>query len=165
MGLLEGPSLGPFTKKHIFDKELVLKMLSYEDAYIFSPEGQDLYSSFGFQRFTSSEPEFSTARRTLSHFGFDTDDESLSNYRHINANWYKGPHPGQHDPDIMAAVVYLRANKCLRYTLPKPCRGEVIPNPVVFSYDFETMSLETKPLVLHSVLDQPRNLVGAFSGS
>ncbi len=80
--------------------------------------------------------------------------------RSINQLYYRSP--ADCDEDIMAAVVYLRENKVLRFCLPKPTLGDKLP-------DFTLTSFPSRePVSLHSIIAAtPTELtvIGAFSSS
>lgn len=126
------PPLRPFTTAEALKKEVVLAMLRAEDALIYSPEGQAMYSAFGSGRLVSFDVEEAMARKILSRFGYATDDASLRRYRSINQLYYKSAK--DHDVDVLRAVVYLRENKVLQFTLPKPDIGDALPDVALTSF-------------------------------
>ena len=109
------------------DKRLVLAMLRYEDVLIHGPEAQDMYKAFRAFGHHSMDVERMTARQTLDHFGFSSNDESLATYRSLSKLY-------PDDKEVKEAVTYLRANRCLRYTLPFPSLGKMCPNPIVHPF-------------------------------
>lgn len=151
--------------KPCFDNEaakarpLVLTMLRYEDVLIHGPEAQEAYKAFRALGHHSMDVERMTARQTLDHFGFSTDDASLATYRSLAKLYHD-------DDEVKESVTYLRANRCLRYTLPFPSLGEVCPNPPVHPFHMKTgTTAETEPL--HTLFDRSKDqrIVAAFSSS
>jgi len=116
----------PFTHKHVADRGLVLRMLRLEDSYIHGKEGKEIYTEPSNQAITSLVPEYTLHRLTLSHFGFDTSDESVRLYRSIFKHYYKSP--TQYDKEVLDSVTYMRENKCVYYSKPVLCVGDTIPN-------------------------------------
>lgn len=116
-------SIGGFTADHAKDKELVLRMLRYENEYGLSEEGTSIYKSELFDPHTLF-PIYVTHRHVLSFFGFDTSDESVANYRTIFSNFYESP--TVYDKDVINSVFYMKQNKCMFYTRPKPKIGDVL---------------------------------------
>jgi hypothetical protein len=120
MGKIPLP-IGGFTADHAKDKELVLRMLRYENEYGLSEAGTSIYRSELFNPHTLF-PIYVTHRHVLSFFGFDTSDESVTNYRTIFSNFYESP--SVYDKDVINSVFYMRQNKCMFYTRPKPKIGD-----------------------------------------
>jgi len=141
------------------NKRLVLAMLRYEDVLIRGREAQDAYKAFRALGHHSLDVERMTARQTLDHFGFSTGDASLATYRGLSRLY-------PDDDDIKEAVTYLRANRCLRYTLPFPSLGTPCPNPLVHRFCMKTgTTVKAEPL--HTLFDRTKDtrIVAAFSSS
>ena len=118
--------LKEFTDVDIKNKELVLKMLKYEDKYYNSMEGQKLIRRKGMHNITSLEGGKTIQRLTLKQFGYNPNDESLAKYRRIFHNYYNNSR--DYDKDILKSVYYMRENRLLYYTTPKINIGDIIPN-------------------------------------
>ncbi len=159
-----GPTTKTFGPEQVKDKALVLEMLGYEDTLIHGEEAQATYKAFRAMGHHSMDVERMTGRQTLAHFGYSTDDDSLANYRTINRSYYKSP--TDYDPDVLKAVTYLRANRCLRYLLPLPSLGDTCPNPVIHPYN-PLLDRCGPPQALHSFFDlsKSKRIVAAFSSS
>ncbi len=111
----------PFTLDHAKTKALVMQLLQFEDAYGKSHSALELYSSKLSKPHTLA-PIYAIHRHVLSKFGFNTSDESVENYRTIFLNFYKSP--TDYDEDVINCVYYMRNNKCVFYTKPKPIVGD-----------------------------------------
>lgn len=98
------------------DRDLVLRMLRYEDGLIHSPETMRMYADPTFRPRTSLTIEHALQRVVLARFGFSTSDESVRAYRSIFRHYYRSP--WDHDRDVLSAVTYMRENKLLYYTAP-----------------------------------------------
>lgn len=59
-------------------------------------------------------------------FGFDTSDESVASYRSIFRNYFRSP--DDYDAEVIDAVHYFRANRCVFYKAPKIEIGEAVPD-------------------------------------
>jgi hypothetical protein len=103
-----------FTEEHIKDKELVMKMLKYEDSIILGEKGKEIYSDDSYNHFTSLLAVYTIHRIVLNHFNFINNDEDVLNYRKIFLNYYKSPI--DYDADVINCVAYMRENKCVFYT-------------------------------------------------
>jgi len=126
MGFLDAKSLQPFTKQDILNKELVIKMLNYEEDLTKSDYGQSLYKNTLNRPLVSLTIEKALNRLTLAHFNFTTDDDSVENYRTIFKTYYKSP--TNYDKEVLYSVHYMRENKCVYYK-EKPLQiGDIIPN-------------------------------------
>jgi len=118
--------LKQFTDVDIKNKELVLKMLKYEDDYYKSTEGQNIIKRKGMHNITSLEGGKTIQRLTLKEFGYNPNNDSLAKYRRIFHNYYNNSK--DYDKDILSSVYYMRENRLLYYTTPKINIGERIPN-------------------------------------
>lgn len=160
MGRGEQRNLIPFTREHLKDRELVIKMLKYEDSIIHGEEGDKIYREIFSGATTSFDPEFTINRMTLSHFDFDTSNQSVKNYRGICGQYYRGP--TDYDEEVLNCITYLRENKCLYFTLPEVNVGDKLPDVPLFEADGETKT------TLYNVIERDQRsmtVVGAFSGS
>jgi hypothetical protein len=83
-------NLQPFNKNHISDKQLMLKMLQFEDNTFLSSQGQQFLKNYG-DKITSLDGLKSIQRLTLNHFGFCSTDVDLNNYRTIFHHYYNSP--------------------------------------------------------------------------
>ena len=75
MGILE--TNNPFSTTDLNNRDLIIKMLKYEDTIYKSEIGQNAFKSFGLGQL---EPLLVINRMTLIHFGFNTDDNSFYTY-------------------------------------------------------------------------------------
>jgi hypothetical protein len=128
--------LKPFKMTDVKNRDLILKMLKYEDSIITSEVGQSIYRNKVNEALFSIEPQLIIQRMTLKHFGFDTDDDSGSNYREIFRNYYKSP--TNYDKEVLQSVTYMRANRCVYYTQPIIKVGDKIPNVELYDLDGKT---------------------------
>lgn len=146
----------PFTHRHVQNKNLVIKMLQYEENLAKSEEGQQRYRDTP-KAAESLICEKGFQRDTLHQFRFDTTDKSLEMYRTIFRNYYTSP--TDYDKDVMEACYYFRNNRLKFYTTKKPQIGDVIPNATI-------MTLEgNKTELFVEIPKTQRSLVCAFSGS
>ncbi len=123
----------PFTEDILKDKDLIIKLLSYEDSIILGEEGERIYANPDNCPRVSLFPEHTIHRKTLSHFGFDTSDESVQNYRKIFGYYYRSAL--DYDKDVLSSVVYMRENKCVYYTQPIINVGDIMPDCSLYELD------------------------------
>lgn len=126
----------PFKLEHVADKDLVIKMLKYEDSLILGSTGKEIYSNPLYKPRISLTPEYTIHRLVLTKFNFDTSDESVENYRKIFGYYYKSPN--KYDNDVLSSVTYMRENKCVYYTKPKINKDNIIPDCPLYNLDGET---------------------------
>lgn len=118
-----------FDETHIGDKNLILKMLKYEDELFLSEQGQQFLADYG-KNTKSLEGSKSIQRITLNNFGFESTEQDLKKYRTIFHHYYKSSL--DYDPDILNSVYYMRENKCLYYKTKPIELGIQIPNVNVY---------------------------------
>lgn len=133
MGKDKGGTYQPFTMENIKNKELVIKMLNYEEEYTKSDDGQIMYHNPLNRPLVSLTIEKAIQRIVLTKFGFDTSDESLANYRKIFKNYYESPE--KYDQDVLNATHYMRENKCVYYKQPLIELGQKIPDCRLYQLD------------------------------
>jgi hypothetical protein len=121
MGKSDVMILIPFTKDHVKNRELIIKMLQFEDEYGKSRDGQNLYRTKLLLPHTL-KPIYAIHKHVLNHFGFDTSDLSVKNYRKIFSYYYKSP--TEYDKDVLDSVYYMKNNKCVYYQKPTPKIGD-----------------------------------------
>jgi hypothetical protein len=126
----------PFTEETIKDRDLILKLLRYENEIILGEDGKKIYTDLTYKPRTSLFPEYTIHRKVLSNFGFDTSDESVENYRKIFSFYYQSP--TEFDKEVLDSVVYMRENKCVYYTSPIINVGDVIPDTSIYQLDGTT---------------------------
>ena len=83
MGLVkeeEVSKLIPFRKEHLKDRNLIIKMLKWENKILLGEYGQSVYRN-SYNKLL--QPHFAIQRQVLQHFGFDPTDNSLENYREL----------------------------------------------------------------------------------
>lgn len=126
MVLIEYNELKKLEKDDILNKELVIKMLKYEEELTKSEKGQNLYKNILNKPLTSLNVEKTLNRLTLSYFGFNTSDENVEMYRTIFKTYYKSAE--DYDADVLNASHYMRENRCVYYTSPILNLQNKIPN-------------------------------------
>jgi hypothetical protein len=133
MGKDKGGTYIPFTMDHVKNKELVIKMLNYEEEFTKSDEGQIMYHNPLNRPLVSLTIEKAIQRIVLTKFGFDTSDESLANYRKIFKNYYESS--DNYDKDVLNATHYMRENKCVYYKQPLIKISQTIPDCRLYKLD------------------------------
>lgn len=134
-----------FKKRKIFDindindKDLIIKMLKYEDNFSKSNEGQLFYKNSMYRPYISMDIILIINRIVLLKFEFDTCDISVENYRSIFKTYFESP--DKYDKDVIQAVHYMRENKCIYYKNPLINIGEKIPNCELINLDGSTTTL------------------------
>ena len=149
----------PFTLDDVSNKDLVMKMLTYEDTILHSEKGQCVYKNPVNRALYSLEPQFVINRLTLSHFGFDTTKESVETYRSIFRNYYTSP--TEYDKEVLVCSTYMRENRLMFYQTSALEIGDSIP-------ECELLSLKEESESLHSILTKENAqyyLLHAFSTS
>lgn len=126
MGQSKKDKLRPFTLNDVKNKELVIKMLNYEEQLSKSSFGQSHYKNKLNRPLTSLTIERALQRFVLAEFGFTTKDEDVVIYRTIFKNYYKSP--DDYDKDVLNATHYMRENKCVYYKSPILEIGQIIPD-------------------------------------
>lgn len=158
MGVTELSDIQPFTLTNIRDRDLVIKMLRYEDSIIHSDDGQAIYKNPFNESLTSLEPRLIIQRVVLNKYSFDTSDQSVSNYREIFRNYYNSP--TDYDKEVLSSVTYMRENKCVYYTSPVINIGDEIPDCKLYQLDGKT---ETS--LYQQLGDSSHAMLCAFSSS
>lgn len=149
-------NLKPFTLETIKDRDLIIRMLRFENDVYKGEKGQT-----AFREMTphTMEPIHYIHRETLLEHGFRTDDESVKNYREIFRNYYQGPE--DFDKEVIDSVLYMKYNRCIYYTEPKIEVGDTLPNCRLYELDGKT-----KTSVHGAIIPENRfNLVCSFSQS
>jgi hypothetical protein len=123
---------------HVRDKKMVIPMLQYEEQLTKSEYGQNLYRNFLNNPLISLTVEKILNRLTLSHFGYDTSDESVENYRTIFKTYYKSP--TDYDKEVTDSVHYMRENKVVYYTSNKIVPNDIAPNCNLYKLNGETVT-------------------------
>lgn len=118
-----------FTQEDIDNKELIIKMLTYEDKLFLSDNGQNFLKDYG-SKTNSLGGSKSIQRYVLNSFGFSSTNEDLKIYRTIFHNYYNSP--TDYDKDILKSVYYMRENRCLYYTTKPLEQGQIIPNTNIY---------------------------------
>lgn len=111
-----------FTNIHLLDRDLIIKMLKYEDSIILSPFGVKIRKLYP----DGLDSDYIINKMTLKNFDFKTNNKNLQNYRKIFRTYYRSP--SDYDKEVIDSVAYMRENKCVFYKLPEPQISEVIPN-------------------------------------
>lgn len=128
------PRIG-FTSDHVLDRDLVIKMLRYEDANIKSEYGQSRYKDPLNLPYVSLTNEKAFNRMTLDAFGFTTEDEDVENFRTIFRTYYNSP--TDYDKDVIDSIHYMKNNKLMFYEKPIIKIGDSIPNVPLYHLDGE----------------------------
>lgn len=123
----------PFTRKHIMDKELIIKMLKEETKIIYDNSFQSNYKNEYMNPYISIDIDLKAIRLVLNKFGFDTSDDSVSNYRNIFKYYYDNPN--NYDEDVINASHYMRSNRLLFYKSKELNIGDSIPNVNLYNLD------------------------------
>lgn len=145
-----------FTQSTIADRQLILEMLKFEDQLYLSPQGQDILKQFG-KNTTSLEGSKTIQRMTLNHFGYQSNDDSLSAYRRIFHHYYQSS--TDYDKEILSSVYYMRENRLLYYTSPEIKIGDQIPNTTLY-----TTTPESTPIDLHTLVKKHNiKIIASFS--
>ena len=153
--------LVPFTKESVQDRDLVIKMLQWEERFIRDDtKGQLLYKNEFYRPLRSLDVEKTAQRYTLTHFGFESTDEDLKNYRSIFKHYFQSPH--DYDKEVINAAHYMRENRCIYYDQPIVEVGSKIPDVD----GLESVGNVGKCSTLHQILEQKpfqHCFVAAFS--
>jgi len=148
----------PFTVQDINNKQLIIKMLNYEEEFTKSNDGQLLYHNPLNRPIVSLTIEKTIHRIVLTKFGFDTSDESVNNYRLIFKTYYKSP--DDYDKDVINAVHYMRENKCAYYKSSILEIGHKIPDCTLYHLDGKNVT------TLYDIINRKNanhTLLAAFS--
>ena len=121
------------TLDDIKNKELIIKMLNYEENLTKSDYGKSLYKNTLNGPLVSLNIEKVLNKLTLDHFGFNNDECDVLNYRSIFRTYYKSP--DNYDKDVLDAVHYMRENKCVYYKNKSLNIGDILPNCNIYSID------------------------------
>ena len=154
-----GSTSFPFEVKHIKDKELVIRMLKYEDTIIHSDVGKNIYQSFS--SINTLDPEYAIHRLTLQHFDFSSEASDVENYRSIFREYYRGPH--DFDKDVLSCVTYMRENKTVYYTAKVLNVGDILPNVEVCRLDRSDSSTNLYDIMSETKFNH--TIICAFSTS
>lgn len=150
----------PFTLEHVKDRNLIIMMLKHESEMTRGDWGQERYRDPDGRVSISLDNEYAFNRRTLSDFGFDTDDESVSCYREIFHTYFHGP--DNYDKEVINSSHYMRNNRCVFYKKEPLVPGNMLPDCRLYKIDGYT---ETS---LYNAISQGgarQALVCAFSNS
>lgn len=158
MGLGETAEQKKFTELDLLNKDLIIKMLQYEDTLIHGEVGKKIYTDDLMLPRRSLTPEWTIHRLVLAKFGFSTDDEDVLNYRKIFLTYYNSP--TDYDKDVLKSVTYMRENKCVYYTAPDINIGDSYPDCEVYKLDGKT-----KTTILKELGKFKYAVIGAFSNS
>ena len=167
MGKKEFTTKVPFSQDHVKDKKLVISMLKFEDALGKSDEAKIMYRTKLNLSTQSLTVVYAMHRQTLDHFGFDTSDESVQNYRTIFKTYYNTP--TDYDDEVLSSVYYMKNNKCVYYAKPQINIGNKLTNCDLFT-------LNDTPVKLFDVIEKEKiiqlnnnkmryGFIGAFSNS
>jgi len=157
MGRKDTKKLKKFTKGDVINRNLVIDMLKYEDNLAKSETGQQFYKNFLNKPHNSLIVEKLLNRMVLDHFGFDTSDESLENYRSIFLTYYQSPN--NYDKEVIDSVYYMRDNKCIYCEAPILSVGDKIPNCKLYKIN----GVDTITLYDTINSEAPYTLIAAFS--
>lgn len=151
----------PFTKDHVNDRDLVIKMLKHETGIATGEWGQQRYRDPGSGTSVSLDNEYAFNRRTLHDFGFNTSDEDVLTFRTIFKNYFKGP--DDYDKEVIDSSYYMKNNRCVYYQAEPLANGDLLPNCRLYKLDGTTAT------DLHSAIrgssGASRGLICAYSNS
>lgn len=151
----------PFTMEDVNTRDMIIHMLQWEQDRMRSDIGQDRYKNPLNLPYVSLTNEYAFHRETLSHFGFDTSDESVENYRKIFPTYFRSP--DDYDKEVINSAYYMKNNRCIYYTTPIINVGDTIPNVPIWTNDGETET--TLYDVIHKDGGENMTIVAAFSMS
>lgn len=159
MGKGDIVNLLPFTLNEVKNRDLIIRMLEYEDSLIHGEVGQQIYGNPIYKPRVSLFPEYSIHRLVLSKFGFTTSERDVANYRSIFSHYFRSH--DDYDAQVLSSVTYMRENKCVYYKQPQINVGDQLPNCRLYEINGIT---ET---TLHEKLghDFRYMFVGGFSNS
>lgn len=120
-----------FGDNELLNRELVINMLKWESEFMCSPEGQARYKTDGSGQFTSLTNEYAFNRMVLRIFGFNTNANSVENYRLIFKTYFRSA--TDYDSEVINSSHYMRNNRCIFYTAPEINIGDQIPNVPLFA--------------------------------
>ncbi len=148
-----------FTQKDIENRKLIIQILKYEDSLILGSVGDNIFKSNAFELFTDLETTYIFHRLTLNYFNFESDDESVENYRKIFSHYYKSP--TDYDKEVIESVAYMRENRCVFYTSEKLNIGDTFPDSELYELDGKTK------VSIYNKINKEDNytIIGAFSNS
>ena len=148
-----------FTAEDVKNKDLMLRLLRFEDGVIRGPLGAAIFADRSIPHLKSLETYFIFHRITLAEHGFTTEASDVATYRTIFSNYYKDPQ--HYDEEVINAVCYMRENKCVFYDTPLIALGDLAP-------DVELSTLSGESTTLHTLIEanpHKYTFVGAFSHS
>jgi hypothetical protein len=131
-------NLNDFTINHVLNRELVIKMLKFEDQIIHGDVGKSIYDDDSFEHFSSLEAMYTIHRYVLNQFNFKTTDKDVANYRKIFATYYKSP--TDYDKEVLNCVTYMRENKCVYYAGRDFRIGDTFEDVNVYELDGKSMT-------------------------
>jgi hypothetical protein len=114
--------LRKFDLDSLHDRELVMKMLSWETTYTLSSEGQELFRLDENKTTTSVDVETQIIKKTLNNFDFSSDDQDVLFYRYIFGTYYKSS--TEYDKEVISKSYYMINNRCMYYTTLVPKKGD-----------------------------------------
>ena len=157
--VIENRILNVFTKKDVKNKELIMRMLKYEDSIYLGEKGKEIYDNKYYRPRISLDPEYTINRMALINFGYDGSDESVNNYRSIFQNYYNSAN--DYDEEVLSCVTYMRNNKCVYYKSPCINVNDIIPNCTLYYLDGK------KTTNLYDILkkDYKYGIIAAYSNS
>jgi hypothetical protein len=148
-----------FTTDDVKNKDLVLRMLRFEDGVICGPMGNAIFADPSIPHLKSLETYHIFHRITLAEHGFTTEASDVATYRTIFSNYFHSPR--DYDKEVINAVCYMRENKCVFYDAPPIALGDLAP-------DVELLTLSGESTTLHKLIEtnpHKYTFVGAFSHS
>jgi hypothetical protein len=143
-----------FTKAHLNNQILVIDMLKREDTIYKGEIGQKVFNEFGLGQL---EPLLVIHRLVLAEFGFQTDNDSTTNYREIFRTYYNSPL--DYDKTVIDSVLYMKYNRCIYYDKPIIKNNDIIPNCRLYELDGITERN------VYDLVGLDRTLLCAFSQS
>lgn len=164
MGISDNKKYHPFTITNVLDRELVIRMLKYEETLTKGEFGQMMYRNPLNKPFISLTVEKALNRKVLSDFGFTTTNADVDMYRTIFRTYFRSPE--DYDEEVINSVHYMRENKCVFYKHPPIEIGQKIPNCELYELDGKTKTTLHQALTLRfDGVNTPQNysIFAAFS--
>ena len=153
----------PFTENDILNRELILRVLKYEDELYLSEQGQTIMRDVCKNNIFSLDGGKTIQRMTLQYFGYSSTLEDLKHYRTIFHHYYNSPK--DYDKEILASVFYMRENRLLYYTTPKLEVGDNAINTELLELELEGQNIDNATTLFDVMLEYPnkKHIICAFS--
>lgn len=146
-----------FTNDDVDNKDLVIKMLQFEEQFTKSDRGQALYKNKLNRPFISLTVEKTINRIVLAQFGYNTTDDDVETYRTIFRTYFRSP--DDYDEDVINSVHYMRENRCVFYKATPLQIGEQVPDSTLYHLNGKNKTS------LYNIIDKKSRytVIAAFS--